>query len=381
MDGFFKKCNKGFTLTEVLLAVLIIGIVAALVLPVVVSKSQERVFDLKYNREIQIIKASLDSLAVSENKSDFFSTMMYRDTDTDTYSDSVEKYMKKYLRLSKYCGDNDGGDCFAKEYYEYSNNDKIIYKPAYKGGCAILKNGSSLCITPQIGAANIKGIIDLNGLKGPNIKGRDLREFIIEAKTRQGRSTETSEIIALDEDPIRPDEPVVEVDPPEEPVVEDPCKIDRNSLDCCKKRSITSASDVCCTYSDIKDSVTACNNLITYEYALDCTTSDNSSNKYLNSGICRFKVTPMSPDFEADVDFDCTTWDYIACQENWTTTGDVSSDYQKICSWSPYGESPLCHFYDAIIRYNGKIINSLSKYNKGTHTINVEGTYKAPRPD
>ena len=39
------------------------------------------------------------------------------------------------------------------------------YKPDYKGACAILKNGVSLCITPQVGADSIHGVIDLNGKK------------------------------------------------------------------------------------------------------------------------------------------------------------------------------------------------------------------------
>ena len=41
-------------------------------------------------------------------------------------------------------------------------------------------------MTPQIGADNIKGIMDLNGKKGPNVLDRDLRTFSIAAKTRVG---------------------------------------------------------------------------------------------------------------------------------------------------------------------------------------------------
>lgn len=81
--------------------------------------------------------------------------------------------MKKYLRVAKYCGDN---------------------------------NGVSICMLPQIGAVGINGLIDLNGKKGPNIFGRDLRFFSLPVKTRIGFSKETEDVIFLDEDPIRPDE-------------------------------------------------------------------------------------------------------------------------------------------------------------------------------
>ena len=85
-------------------------------------------------------------------------------------------FIKKYLRVAKYCGDTNS-DCFADKYYEYKDNKKEEYTPTYKGGCARLKNGMSICITPQIGARSIEGLLDINGKKGPNVFGRDLRSF------------------------------------------------------------------------------------------------------------------------------------------------------------------------------------------------------------
>lgn len=110
--------------------------------------------------------------------------------------------MKKYLRVAKYCGDNNG-DCFADKYYEYDKAVKKEYIPKYAGSCASLKNGVSICMLPQIGAVGVNGIIDLNGKKGPNIFGRDLRLFSLPMKTRIGFSKETEDVIFLDEEPIR----------------------------------------------------------------------------------------------------------------------------------------------------------------------------------
>ena len=92
-----KTKASAFTLTEVLIAVAIVGIIAGLVLPKAFSSYQKRTFDSAFEREIQTIQNSIDGLAVSENKADFFSTMMYVETKPDNYDDSVGLYMKKYL--------------------------------------------------------------------------------------------------------------------------------------------------------------------------------------------------------------------------------------------------------------------------------------------
>ena len=54
--------NKGFTLTEVLLAVAIVGIIAALVLPMVVKNYQEKTLDAALNREKQTLDAYVKAL-------------------------------------------------------------------------------------------------------------------------------------------------------------------------------------------------------------------------------------------------------------------------------------------------------------------------------
>lgn len=253
-----RKCSA-FTLTEVLIAIAIVGVIAALVLPTIVTKYQNNVYEHMYNREVNTIEDSIKTLAVNENKVTFFDTMMYSDTEPISYEDNAGKYMKKYLRIAKYCGDNNTTEnCFAKNYYEY-NNGRKDYTPVYKGACAILKNGVSICMIPQVNANSITGIIDLNGAKGPNVLGRDLREFTISPQYREGRSTTTSGIIATEIKPIE-DETTTggeEEDPCAGKTCGcgtlpdcDPCTTDPNGLDCCKK---SFNKTKCCTYSYFKD--------------------------------------------------------------------------------------------------------------------------------
>ena len=263
--------SYAFTLTEVLLAVVIVGVIAAIVLPAAITHFQERGFTQAYDREIKIIESAINGLAVNENKSSFFDTMMYVNTEPETYTESAEKFLKKYLRISKICGDNNG-DCFGKKYYEYKDNDKKVYSPEFKGSCASLKNGMSICITPQVGVNAISGFIDLNGPKGPNIFNKDLRTFSIETQTRTGFNKQTAEVLDTAFDPIQEGVedpcsgkscgcgslPDCTTPPPPQP----PCPPDKSTWDlsCCLTHSslLTSTDSHCCSMTEVYNSVTAC---------------------------------------------------------------------------------------------------------------------------
>ena len=228
------------------------------------------------------------NLAVSENKVDFYSTMMYTASTQETYEETSGKFVKKYLKVSKYCGDSNG-DCFGDKYYNYNDttHKKEIYEPVFQGACASLKNGASICITPQ----SSSGLIDINGKKGPNVFGRDLRPFTIDLQSEKtSLSGTTSEVLSTlepeglkqnpgpcaessiskeccDTQTVKKGEPCCihyknQLGHPCYEVPEPPksaCEIDPNSLDCCKTKTIASNTDACCNYSEIKSSNSASN--------------------------------------------------------------------------------------------------------------------------
>ncbi len=188
-----------FTLTEILLAIAIVGVIAAILLPIIITKYQNKAFDLAFDREVQTIQDLVDGLAVSEHAGNFHNTRMYLDSaDENTdYNDSAGYFLKKYFRVTKYCG-NKPGDCFANKYINYEERNKVEFdindKLENKSACALLKNGMSVCITPQIGDKPIHGYIDLNGIKGPNTSNRDLRSFILGNNNKITVANETKPI-------------------------------------------------------------------------------------------------------------------------------------------------------------------------------------------
>ena len=232
-----------FTLTEVLLAVLIVGVIAAMVLPAVVTKYQDKTFESAFKREVHSLQDSIDSLAALENKPSFYETSLAK---------TPETYMKKYLRVSKYCGTS-GKDCFGKFYSEYSNHEKKTYTPSYDGNCAILKNGTSVCL--NVNGGSIDMLIDVNGPKGPNVLGRDLRTYTHTVRGKDGYDMSSSGIIALNQTPIKEDNSESDPDPTPTPTPDpDPtptpkCTASDTSLTCCKERTIKDESDACCQWS------------------------------------------------------------------------------------------------------------------------------------
>ena len=82
----------------------------------------------------------------------------------------------------------------AKKYQKGAINDD------YSGmACGLMKNGISLCISPRVTDAQtgaelrpIRGFIDLNGPKEPNVLGRDLRSFSLDIASRHIASAEAA---------------------------------------------------------------------------------------------------------------------------------------------------------------------------------------------
>ena len=285
-----KACKfQAFTLTEILLAVAVVGVIAALVIPPTVTKFNTEVLSRGFDRQNAAIKSAVDSLVVKENVKNFSQTTMYSNG-TESVDNTSGKFMKRYLRVSKYYGDANANkdlikkECFANKYYEYADKSKKEFTIDSKlvGACAKLKNGASICLAPQVGATtSVQGVMDINGPKGPNVYGKDLREIKLGALAFVTRESEVGSSSS------------VEVETVANPNVgdtgyEDLCSGDY-SVDCCnyhyEQGSITSPSHACCSNAAVASTYPACSNEIVLHLNFyptpDCTYSQWSS------GACR----------------------------------------------------------------------------------------------
>ena len=294
-----KRIKKAFTLTEVLIAVAIVGVIAALVLPVIITQYQSRVMEYMTERQIKSITSALESLAVTENKSRFGETTMGQGVNDD---DHTGKFLKKNLRVARYIGaptNSSISDAFADEYYRYEEKDGSHKRTkvtrgelGLAGSCAQLKNGISICITSQYGGVSTKVLMDINGLKGPNIIGRDLVEWSslpLIKDVSADRSGGAHPIIAENESPITP------ISAPECTSITSDA-----TTACCKwKRDnnlITNKSDVCCGNSAISGSIAKCSDTVTINFNFYPTSYSSTSNR----PYAQYSGTTVTPELAID---------------------------------------------------------------------------------
>ena len=161
------KC--AFTLAEVLITLVIIGIVAALTIPVAISKYKEREL-------VSGLKKTYSTLSQATSK-------IIAESGSPSYwaSSSQEVYNQyiKHLSYSKACGNSAG--CW----YNNWNNQGNLYKMILSDGTLLMFHFlSSACTSNISGSTNVCASIwvDVNGNKPPNKIGYDLFDFVVNSK-------------------------------------------------------------------------------------------------------------------------------------------------------------------------------------------------------
>lgn len=220
MRFFGYTYKKGFTLVELLLALVVVAVIAALVVPALTTKYQKTVMQRTYEKYMTNLTEIVGRLPMIENVASFDQTSLYvpvgiNGLTKDRLKVSSEKFLKENFKLLEYCGNYyqenfiKDNPCFPDLYMsqnqlpsgvydvisnDYQNSDLDKW-PTFS--CAKLRGGAVMCIRPQVllrseeegeghkdvdshpETKNITGWIDLNGKKGPNTMGIDMRSFTL----------------------------------------------------------------------------------------------------------------------------------------------------------------------------------------------------------
>jgi len=163
-----------FTLAEVLLTLAIIGVVAALTIPAVVTKVTKDQYVVGLKKAYNTLKA-VEREAIQEH-----GPVVNWDWPSNVTT-NFERYFLPYFDVLKNCGAAEEKGCFAEEHTRINGspwttdfNSTSFYKIVTSDGMswAYLNSGYS-------DSLNVRGwfYVDVNGLKGPNRLGRDIFSF------------------------------------------------------------------------------------------------------------------------------------------------------------------------------------------------------------
>lgn len=166
----FNKASRGFafTLAEVLITLAIIGVVAALAIPILYSNYQKEAYVTGLKKMNSVIQNALTSAYVNNN-CNIGDNACLEALANNYGSDYLYFHLQKELKtVNVACSQqayNNPGFCF--DYYSiYADNDVvgIDYAMTLTDGSLILRSSKGL-------------VVDVNGTKGPNLLGRDMFIF------------------------------------------------------------------------------------------------------------------------------------------------------------------------------------------------------------
>ena len=189
------KDSKGFTLAEVLITIGIIGVVASLTVPALISNIQKFKYVSGLKKELSLVQQAVLKYIVDQGSTTFSQTLLMSQDPNNFYEYSSSKqalmasFVSNYIKTVKTCNVGDTSCNYPQHYlngiaddYEWSSNDF----GTNTGMIMFLADGASVGFYPldelNCETLNLCWIVDIdvNGKTPPNVSGRDMYFFAID---------------------------------------------------------------------------------------------------------------------------------------------------------------------------------------------------------
>ena len=186
------KCEAflGFTISELLVAMSIIGIVVAITVPTVVSKYQQKSMLALLKKNYVELQENLLVLSTENNNKSFYKSILSKQG-SKSVEETAGEFIKGFYTITNDC-EGTAQPCFADSYRTINSSTRTNFSCS-DGYNVLLKGGAAMCIIPADSAveadeeAGVEAkdaipahiFIDVNGIDRPNIGGRDLFSFYV----------------------------------------------------------------------------------------------------------------------------------------------------------------------------------------------------------
>ena len=163
-------------MSEVLITLGIIGVVAALTIPTLMQKYQNKQYVAGFQKAWALLSNAVE---MSEAHNGFSNTWDEpKPNGHNVDSEYMSKYWLPYMKVIKDCGEAAGQGCMPKKVY-YLNGNIGPHNDNLQQYKILLSDGMSLNWTVNVGSNLYRQhiVVDVNGSKGPNIYGRDIWFF------------------------------------------------------------------------------------------------------------------------------------------------------------------------------------------------------------
>ena len=186
-----NKTKCAFTLAEVLITLVIIGIVAALTIPTAINKTRNQEIVSKLKKTYSAFAQATNNIIAEEGLPKSWYAHLGSGDRPIASPDYPHKYIK-YLNTSKICDTVPG--CFSQKIKEVNNSGRTFEYTFEPDGSryfnVILSDGvqvhfgdfyppCNLGMTYDGYGCSCWIYVDVNGEKGPNVMGRDVFSFSI----------------------------------------------------------------------------------------------------------------------------------------------------------------------------------------------------------
>ncbi|MBE7709801.1 MAG: type II secretion system protein [Cyanobacteria bacterium SIG32] len=167
--------RQAFTLAEVLITLAIIGVVAAMTIPTLITNFEKKANATRAKQSYAILQQAF-ALSIVDNgsPSEWILDVLGTGHSFENTEASLQKYLLPYLKSPIFCGNG----------YTEETIEKCGAANFNKGQTYFLANGTTLSITPTFGNNASHNIIfnmgiDVNGPKKPNMEGTDHFQFCL----------------------------------------------------------------------------------------------------------------------------------------------------------------------------------------------------------